>query len=269
MLAAAILPFFSTLAGGFAALRLRHRLHAFMALAAGVVVATAVADLLPEAFKLVGEGRELEVGVAAVTGFIGFSLIEAFLHQASFEHAGSHDHADGQVHGEEHDHNGAPGGELERRSARGGAPILLSILPPASLIVHSTLDGLAIGLAFQAGFDLGLIVLVAVLAHDFADGMNVVTLALDAARGERLAVGLLVLDALAPPAGAALSTLITVQPGALGLLLATFGGAFIAIGAGHLLPESQHRDPRRGPALVALAALGAAIVLVVRSVASS
>src|SRR5204862_7415579 len=68
---AAILPFFSALAGGFAALRLRHRLHAIMALAAGVVVATAVADLLPEAFALVGEGRQLEVGIAAGLGFIG------------------------------------------------------------------------------------------------------------------------------------------------------------------------------------------------------
>jgi zinc transporter ZupT len=264
VLVAAILPFFSTLAGGFAALRLRHRLHAIMALAAGVVVATAVADLLPEAFELAGEGRQLEVGIAAVIGFIGFSLIEAFLHQASFEHVGSHD----REHDEGHDHEAGRAAALERSRTRPGAPpTLLGILPPASLIVHSTLDGLAIGLAFQAGTEIGLIVLLAVLAHDFADGMNVVTLALDAARGERLAVGLLVLDALAPPAGAALSTLISIQPGTLGLLLATFGGAFIAIGAGHLLPESQHRDPRRGPALVALAGVGAAIVLVVRSIA--
>src|SRR6185503_750277 len=70
---AAFLPFFSTLAGGFAALRLRHRLHALMALAAGVVVATAVADLLPEALELVGNGAAIQVGGAAVLGFIGFS----------------------------------------------------------------------------------------------------------------------------------------------------------------------------------------------------
>jgi len=257
VLVAAILPFFSTLAGGFAALRLRHRLHAIMALAAGVVVATAVADLLPEAFALAGQDHVLEVGIAAVVGFIGFSLIEAFLHQWSFEHAGE----------EGHDHEAARSAALAAPRGRTGPPTLLGILPPASLIVHSTLDGLAIGLAFQAGTDIGFIVLIAVLAHDFADGMNVVTLALDAARGERLAVGLLVLDAIAPVAGAALSTLITIQPGTLGLLLATFGGAFIAIGAGHLLPESQHRDPARGPALVALAGVGAAIVLFVRSVA--
>ena len=252
----AILPFFSTLAGGIAALRLRHRLHAFMALAAGVVVATAVADLLPEAFELVGTESSLAIGVAAVIGFLGFSLVEAFLHQASFEHATDHDHA-------EHDDGPAVTSGLSITSAPRPSGIL-AVLPPLSLILHSTLDGLAIGLAFQASGSIGVIVLVAVLAHDFADGMNVVALALDAARGVRLAVVLLVLDALAPLAGAALSIVITIPPTVLGLLLASIAGEFIAIGAGHLLPESQHRDPRRGPALVALAAIGALVVLVVR-----
>jgi zinc and cadmium transporter len=250
----AILPFFSTLIGGIAALRLRHRLHAFMALAAGVVVATAVADLLPEAYELAGAGSALQIGAAAVIGFIGFSLVEAFLHQSSFEHAEDDGH-DGPV------------------PAAGPAPAaaqpngLLGILPPVSLILHSTLDGLAIGLAFQAGASVGFVVLLAVLAHDFADGMNVVTLALDAARGVRLAVVLLVADALAPVAGAGLSVLITIPDVTLGLLLAGVAGVFIAVGAGHLLPESQHHDPRQGPALVGLSGLGAAIVLVVRAFA--
>lgn len=252
----ALLPFFSTLLGGIAALRLRHRLHAFMALAAGVVVATAIADLLPEAFELVGPGGELSIGVAAVAGFVGFSLVEAFLHQSSFEHVG----------GGDHDHD--PGHASVAPALVAKAPSrILGLLPPISLIIHSTLDGLAIGLGFQAGDEIGFVVLLAVLAHDFADGMNVVTLALDAARGERLAVILLVIDALAPLAGAGLSVLVTVTPETLGLLLATFAGVFLAIGAGHLLPEAQHRDPRRGPALVALSGLGAAIVLVIRAVA--
>jgi ZIP family zinc transporter len=267
----ALLPFFSTLLGGYAALRLRHRLHAFMALAAGVVVATAVADLLPEAFELVGPDGTLGVGIAAVIGFIGFSLVEAFLHQSSFEHEGGHgsvDHEHGDhVHEEDHDHAVDASGGAAATFRKPGAPSgILGLLPPISLIIHSTLDGLAIGLAFQAGGEIGLIVLLAVLAHDFADGMNVVTLALDAARGQLLAIGLLILDALAPLAGAALSTVVAVSPGALGLLLASFAGVFIAVGAGHLLPESQHRDPSRGPALVALSGLGAAIVLVVRAI---
>lgn len=248
---AALLPFVSTLAGGVAALRLRHRLHPFMALASGVLVATAVADLLPEAHALVASEAGLEVGVATLAGFIAFTLIEAFIHQASFEH---------QEHAAEPLIDGLT---VHPRPPQG----LLAVLPPVSLILHSTLDGLAIGLGFQAGTDIGLVVLLAVLAHDFADGMNVVTLALDAARGAKLAVGLLVLDALAPPIGAGLSLLVSVPPAVLGLLLAWFAGVFIAIGAGHLLPEAQHRQPSHGPALVALSALGAAVVLLVRSLA--
>lgn len=266
---AALLPFFSTLAGGYAALRLRHRLHALMALAAGVVVATAIADLLPEAFELVGEGAALQVGTAAVLGFLGFSLLEAFLHQTSFEHGGApgHSHTPGTPHhhhDEDHDHAAEIAAAQEERRARAGTG-LIGLLPPMSLVVHSAMDGLAIGLGFQAGEQIGLIVLIAVLAHDFADGMNIVTLALDAARGRGIAVAFLLLDAIAAPAGAALSTLVTVESATLGLLLAVFAGIFLAIGAGHLLPESQHRDPRNGPAFVALAGIGAAIVLVVRA----
>jgi ZIP family zinc transporter len=259
---AAFLPFFSTILGGFAALRLRHRLHVLMALAAGVVFATAVADLLPEAFELAGPGRAVEIGIGAVIGFIGFSLLEAFLHQSSFEHEREHEHAD--EHAVPHGHD-----TVARRTdsvARPGTG-LIGLLPPISLVIHSALDGLVIGLAFQAGDDTGLIVLLAVLAHDFADGMNIVTVVLDAARGVRVAVVFVLLDAVAAPAGAVLSTLIPVEPAALGVLLATFAGVFLAIGAGHLLPESQHHDPSRGPVMVALAGAGAAIVLVVRALA--
>ena len=211
-----------------------------MALASGVLVATAVADLLPEAHTLVGPDRVLDVGLLALAGYLAFAFVEAFIHQESFEHAQPE----------------RPRATERRR--------LLAILPPASLIVHSTLDGLAIGFGFAAGPQVGLVVLLAVLAHDFADGINVVTLALDASRGVPLAAALLVMDAAAPVAGAGLSLLVSIEQPTLGLLLAWFSGVFIAIGAGHLLPEAQHHDRPGGPRLVALAAVGAVIVLGVR-----
>ena len=254
---AAFLPFFSTIAGGYAALRLRHRLHVLMAVAAGVVFATAVADLLPEALELAGPGRVLDIGVGAVVGFIGFSFLEAFLHQSSFEHALEAGLAGGA------EPTAAPSPAVRSRAG------VIGLLPPISLVIHSALDGLVIGLAFQAGDDTGLIVLIAVLAHDFADGMNIVTVVLDAARGVRIAVLFVLLDAVAAPVGAVLSSLITVEPATLGFLLATFAGVFLAIGAGHLLPESQHHDPSRGPVMVALAGVGAAIALAVRALAPS
>ena len=67
--------------------------------------------------------------------------------------------------------------------------------------------------------------------------------------------------------GGFISTLIAIDDPTLGLLLATFAGVFLAIGAGHLLPESQHRDPRRGPLMVGLAGVGAAFALAVRAIA--
>jgi zinc transporter ZupT len=259
---ASFLPFFSTLAGGYAALRLRHRLHALMAIAAGVVIATAIADLLPEALELVGEGAALKVGICAVIGFIGFSFLEAFLHQASFEHAGApgHDHSD--------DEDRPPGlsPAIAGTPTRSGVG-LIGLLPPISLVIHSAIDGLMIGFGFQAGDEIGLIILLAVLAHDFADGMNVATVALEAARGTRLAIAFVFIDAAAAPVGGFVSSLISIDNETLGLLLATFAGVFLAIGAGHLLPESQHRDPRRGPLMVALAAAGAAFALLVRAIA--
>ena len=272
---ATILPFFSTLLGGYAALRLRHRLHTLMAVAAGVVVATAVADLLPEAWELVGDGSAVEVGIAAMVGFFGFTFLEAFLHQSSFEHAGTrgHEHggAAGGDHVEEdgdHDHDHAAGqrAHLEARAAR-RPPGIIGLLPPISLVIHSAMDGLMIGFAFKAGEEIGLIVLLAVLAHDIADGMNVATLALDAARGVRLAVLFVLIDGLAAPLGGAISALFTIDNHTLGLLLATFGGVFLAIGAGHLLPESQDHEPRQAPVMVGLAAVGAAFALAVRAVA--
>ncbi|HTK46074.1 MAG TPA: ZIP family metal transporter [Patescibacteria group bacterium] len=246
---AGFLPFFSTLAGGFAALRLQHRIHALMALAAGVVVATAIADLLPEALLLAGPSLTLQVGVFGVGGFIGFSYLEAFFHQSSFEHG-------------DEEASPAPGNAASR-----ARPGIVGLLPPVSLVGHSAMDGLAIGLGFQAGDEVGLIVTVAVLFHDFADGMNIATIALEAARGQRVAVVFVLLDAVAAPVGAAAASLITIQPATLGLFLAMFAGVFVAVGAGHLLPESQHRDPGREPLMVSLAAIGAVAVLAIRALA--
>lgn len=247
----AVLPFLTTILGGLAALRLRHRLHPAMALAAGILVATALVYLFPEAIELIAaEGGALVAGGAAVVGFLLFSAIEALVHHESYEHS----HPPGADPSEPHDH-------ADRRASQGTA---IGWLGPGGLIVHSLLDGLTIGLGFEAGTEVGLIVTVAVLVHDFADGLNVVTLALAGGRRRRAAIALLALDAAAPVVGIAASGFVDLAPEHLGLLLGGFAGAFLAIGAGHLLPEAAHRQPGREPPLVALAGVGAAVVVVVR-----
>jgi ZIP family zinc transporter len=247
----AILPFFSTLLGGTAALRLHHRLHPFMALAAGVLVATALTDLLPEANELIGGSTNpLLPGGASVVGFLLYSALEAFIHRESWEH----------------EHERVSPGSEPTESHEHGAKLssTLGIVGPLSLIAHSTLDGLAIGLAFRAGGELGLLVGLAVLAHDFADGMNVVTLALSTGKAVTAARVLLLLDALAPPIGAAIGTFAEIDNSVLGVLLATFAGVFLAAGAGHLLPEANHHRPGQSVRLVLLTIVGAAVVMVIR-----
>ncbi|MSQ23629.1 MAG: hypothetical protein EXR58_03610 [Chloroflexi bacterium] len=241
----AILPFFSTIIGGLAALRAQHRLHPLMAIAAGMVIATALSDLMPEAAELIGDdvGR-LPLATAMIAGYLAFSAVDALLHARSWER--------GWV--------GAPEPDA------GATPISpLGIAQSAGIIFHSMLDGVAIGLGFSASADVGILVAVAVLAHDFADGLNVVTLALAAGNSQRIARVVLILDALAPALGVVIGSQVPLARFQLGLLLGAFAGVFLAIGAGHLLPEAQHRRPGMAPTLVLAAAAGAVVILVIQA----
>lgn len=248
----ALLPFASTLLGGTAVLRLRHRLHPIMGFAAGVVVTTALADILPEAWDQAGAGHGELIGGAAIGGFLAFSVLETFLHRQSFEHG--HPPAADPHHPHEH-----------QDEQHGSGSAIFGWFGSLGLIVHSSLDGLAIGLGFQASTSAGVLITMAVVGHDFADGMNVVTLAFTGGLPRRHAVTLLLLDAIAPVVGVAIGGLVPLSHLQLGVLLAVFSGDFIGIGAGHLLPEAQHREP--GINLVALAAIGAALVLIIRAFA--
>ena len=103
------------------------------------------------------------------------------------------------------------------------------------------------------------------LAHVFADGLNVATLVLAAGRGTAFAIGVTVLAALSPLTGILLSTQITISDPSLGVLLALFAGVFLSIGAGHLLPEAQHQRPGSAAPLVLVVAVGAGVVLAARA----
>ncbi|MET1232553.1 MAG: ZIP family metal transporter [Candidatus Limnocylindrales bacterium] len=249
----ALLPVVSTFLGGFAVFRLRHRLHPVMAFSAGILVATALVDLMPEALELVDlDQTALVVGVAAVVGFLLFSAVESFVHRSSYEH----EHDPGIDPHQPHEH--AAG------AARGSR---MGILGPLGLVVHSGLDGVAIGLGFAASAEVGIVVGLAVMAHDFADGINITTLTLEGGGSRRTVLAILAMDAVAAPIGALIGISLGVTAGVLGILLAAFAGVFVAIGAGHLLPEAQHQKPLQAPPLVLLAALGAVFVIGIRLLA--
>lgn len=225
----------STFVGGFIALKLRRELATLIALTGGVVLGVALFDVLPEAFDAVGDSNR--VGALVGVGFLVFFLAE----RAIVLH-----HRD------------------EPEQARGHAQV--GAFGAAGLSLHSFIDGLGIGLAFGVDTSTGLLVFVAVLSHDFADGLNTVGFILSQTDDRRKAIRWLAVDAIAPLVGAIVGASIEISEAALGQLLALYAGFFIYMGATDLLPEA-HQHPSRFR--VALTAAGFVAIFLVAYMARS
>ena len=131
------------------------------------------------------------------------------------------------------------------------------LIGAASFSAHSVLDGFALGVAFQAGQEIGLVVAAAVLAHDFvADGLNTVNVVVKNGGARARALRWLAIDAIAPVVGAGLSLLIAPPGKVICVLLALFGGFFLYIGAADLLPASFRARPRLSTTFAAFAGAG-------------
>jgi zinc transporter, ZIP family len=223
----------STLAGGLVALRMHRELHTLIALTGGIVVAVALFDVLPAAMEAVGDPHHVATLVGA--GFLAFFLAERAL---VLHHR---DEAD-----------------VARAHAQVGA------FGAAGLSLHSFVDGLGIGFAFNLSTGTGLLVFVAVVSHDFADGLNTVSFVLRQSEDRQRAIRWLTIDAAAPLLGAIVGSLISVSETTLGQLLAVYAGFFLFMGATDLLPEAhEHPSGRRVALTVAgfAAVFGVALVV--------
>lgn len=212
----ALLAFAMTLAGGAFAFRYQRYLHAIMAFSAGLLVGVVFLDLVPEIVAISNQ-HGVDTRALMLTllgGFMAIFLLEKLT----------------IIHGEKT--HGAPGHHHT-----------VGLAGAIGLSFHSFLDGLAIGVGFQAGTQVGFIVLAAVIAHDFADGLNTVTFMLAARSSRWRTVALLVLDALAPVAGALLASVLRIEPKMLAYQLAFFAGFLLYLGASDLLPH-VHERPR-------------------------
>jgi ZIP family zinc transporter len=211
-----------TLLGGAFALRFKDKLHLILGFSAGAIIGVAFFDLLPEAIKLGSQNYDIAFITSIVAlGFIVYTILDRFIffHSATIE--------DGQKNSEEKE---------QHINNRG-------ILGAGSLSAHSFLDGAAIGLAFQVSAAVGAIVAIAVLVHDFSDGINTVNLVLKNSGTRSQAFKWLLVDAIAPVLGVVSTLFFSVPESALGIILATFCGFFLYIGASDLLPESHHNHP--------------------------
>ncbi|HZD71862.1 MAG TPA: ZIP family metal transporter [Actinomycetes bacterium] len=228
----ALLTVGSTLIGGLVGLRLRNRLTGIMAFTGGVVLGVALFDLAPESVDRLGSaaaGRT--VGVAMAVGFVGFLILSRLL----------------VLH-----HRDDPDEAARHRPVGTFGALALS--------VHSLLDGVGIGAGFALSPRVGALVLVAVVGHDFADGMNTVTFVLAQRQEVPRARAWLLIDALAPEVGALGGAAVALTAHAYAIGLAVYAGIFLMIGTGELLAEA-HREPS-----VAKLALTAAGVLLIYAV---
>jgi zinc transporter, ZIP family len=217
----------TTMTGGVVALRMAHSLPTVIALSGGIVVAVALFDVLPEAIDLLADDSST-IGALMGAGFLTFFLFERVLvlHHRDVP-------ADARAHGQ------------------------VGTMGALGLSAHSFIDGLAVGLAFGAGTSTGLLVLVAVLSHDFADGLNTVSFVLSQSQDRRQAIRWLATDAVAPLVGATVGALVNVSDATLGHLLAFYAGFFLYMGATDLLPEAHEHASwgRVGLTLLGFAAI--------------
>lgn len=211
----------STALGGVVALRSRDRLHLVLGLAAGVMLGLVAFDLLPQLFALSDTqvGGVPAVMLAFAAGFLALHVVERSLavHSAHEGEYGSHRHHHPQV----------------------------GITSAGALATHSFLDGVGIGLAFQVSSTVGVAVAIAVIAHDFADGLNTVSIMQMYGNGRRRTLTMLATDALAPVLGAASTLLFSVSDSVLALYLGFFSGFLLYLATSDILPEAHSRHPSR------------------------
>ncbi len=185
-----------------------------MSLTAGVLLGVVFFDLMPEIFSLAkNKGFDITPSLSfIVIGFLFIHILEKLA----------------LIHSRRHEDEYAPHHHPT-----------IGLIDASGLSFHSFLDGVGIGLGFQVSVHVGLIVAFAVIAHDFSDGLNTVTLMLRHKNSIKKSAVLLLVDATTPILGTLSTLFFTIPDSSLMLYLGFFAGFLLYIGASDLLPEAH------------------------------
>ncbi|MBI5376959.1 MAG: ZIP family metal transporter [Candidatus Schekmanbacteria bacterium] len=176
----------------------------------GIFLGLVFIHLLPESLEINRDALWF-----ALAGFISFYLLESFML--------FHSHSDEEPSGERHHEFGS--------------------LAVIGLLIHSTLDGIAIGAGFEVNNTLGFLAVVAVLAHKIPDGIAIGGILFHAKEPMKKVVLISVVISAATPIGTILASLFLkdIVPYSMGALLAFAAGFFLYISASDLIPQT-HRE---------------------------
>ena len=229
------LTFISTLLGGLFVVKFKSKLHLIMGFAAGVILGVVFFDVFPEIMTSVSKNNinPIEPMIALVAGFLIFHILEKVI---LIHHAHEGDYA-------AHHHPS------------------VGVAGALALAGHSLMDGVGIGLAFHVSNTFGIAIAIAVIAHDYTDGMNTMTFMLGNDNSVCKSKMFLLLDAITPIVGALATFLFTVPEHFLVWYLGFFGGFLLYIGASDILPEAHNNESSLK--LIGLTLSGVALIFVI------
>ncbi|MEK6715465.1 MAG: ZIP family metal transporter [Candidatus Omnitrophota bacterium] len=178
--------------------------------AAGVMLATAFLDLLPEAIEL----------FHGAFWSVLFGILLFYVLQQSINVHPCHDE-------ECRLHN-------------------LGILSLAGLTFHSLIDGIAIALGFGISTALGMVTTLAVILHEVPEGITTTSILMYAKMPRKKVIWYSILVAMSTPIGAILFYPFVkgIPEKILGLLLGLAAGSFIYVASSDLIPQTHTRRSR-------------------------
>ena len=207
--------FISTFLGGLFGLKHKDKMNLILGLTAGIILGVISFDIFPEIIKMtnrLGTSTTIPM-ISLVVGFLIFHIAEKFLviHNHEEQYA-PHTHP------------------------------TIGKFQALALAGHSFFDGVGIGLAFQISGVTGILVAIAVISHDFADGLNTVSLMLRHKNTDKQALRFLFIDSLAPVLGILSTLFFTLSEKALLIYLGFFAGFLLYIGVSDILPEAHSKN---------------------------
>jgi zinc and cadmium transporter len=211
-----------------------------VSVATGLLLATALLHLLPEAIATLGNTPRVWYLLAA--GILGLFCVEQIV--AAIVHAGDTGVVQVHAHGHAHHHS----------------------LRPANLIVasslHSFLDGVSVAAAFAAGPRVGWITALAISLHEVPHRVGDFAVLLHAGYSATSALRMAVLPSLGALLGVALVAAFGASGGtAVYWLLPISAASFLYIACVNLMPELRHQHSRLAVALQMLCLFGGAAMV--------
>ena len=216
-----------------------------VSLSTGVLLGTALLDVLPEAF-------ESQASPQALFGTLLGGLMFFFLLEKAELYRHSHHH-EGDAH---HHHHG-----FDRQQAgRGGWSVIMGDS------IHNFCDGIIIAAAFLADTRLGVVTSLAIVAHEIPQEVGDYIVLLNAGFSRSKALVYNALSGMAAVLGGVIGYFIVGPWEALfPYLLVVAASSFIYVAVADLIPQLQQRLTLRGT-LAQLAWLGAGLLIVVLAV---